>query len=125
MSRNKKRDWVTEGKRKAVEFSTNVLCKRLMNHGIRLDVRNNSVTTSSIYLKFEDVRLGSCTVRDHKGRAKYKYKWNLISGWDGESCVKDNGVNRFFYNFDQMAEMVEHIVNYHKAIERADQRVSH
>ena len=116
-----KRDWVTEGKAKAVRFVANTLIKRLHNHGIKVVVGNASITTSSLYLKFEDTRLGSLTVRDHKGRAKYRYKWNLISGYDGENVVMDKGVRRFFYNFDQVDQIIEHIKNYRNAIERNGQ----
>lgn len=58
-------------------------------------IRNRSVTTSSVYIKTPDGY--SMRVGDHKGREKYKYKWNLgpqysnIRGWR-----KDEGKWRYY-----------------------------
>lgn len=92
----------------------------LKRRGIPLTVSNRSVTTSSIYCMFDvDVRIGSLTVRDHPGKEKYRYKWNLHKGHCGDNhVVIDDGVTWYIYNFDQIKEMADHIANYYAAVKK-------
>lgn len=51
-----------------------------INNFISLNKLNNeAVTTNSIYLKFEDTKLGSIRISDHTGKSKYAYKLNIDS----------------------------------------------
>ena len=44
----------------------------------KIELRNKSITTSSIYCKTPDGR--SLRIGDHRGKEKYSYKWNLFPG---------------------------------------------
>ena len=74
--------------------------------------------SGSIYIKFEDVRIRSLRIADHKGISRYRYKWNLLSYWQLENKIVDHDYVRFYYNFNDYQEFVEHILNYEKAIKR-------
>lgn len=80
-------------------------------------------TTNSHYMKFRDRRLGSLTVRDHPGRKKYHYKWNLILGYDGEKIIKKDGVTRYYYNQNQILQLCNHIKNYAAYMDRIGPRL--
>jgi hypothetical protein len=79
-------------------------------------VFNRAANTSSVYLKFNDSRLRSLTVRDHKTIPKYRYKWNIVLGYTGPKNVIDKGVVRFMYNETQLDDLFSHIKNYQKKI---------
>lgn len=50
-----------------------------MREGIVV-MRYDSITTNSVYLKFDDGVLGSMRISDHKGKKRLKYKYNLTLG---------------------------------------------
>lgn len=92
------------------------LQKKLKAHGINLIINNKAVYTSSIYAVFSEPQLYSCTIRDHPGRPKYAYKWNLVKNYQGPVEKYRQGKRNFFYSFEQLDEMVNHIVRYYNKI---------
>lgn len=79
--------------------------------------------TGSIYIKFEDKRIGSLRIGDHQGRQKYRYRWNLwVGSMDLAYAENDRGVRRWHYSAVDVDRMVEHIYNYAHAIWRRDGR---
>ena len=58
----------------------------------------HSATTGSVYIRFEDVRIGSVRLGDHNGREKLKYKFNIRNdiGRKHKTWVKDDGVWRYY-----------------------------
>lgn len=70
-------------------------------------VRNSSVTTTSVYIKFEDERIGSLRIGDHPGKAKYAYRWNLEKGRSGE--LVDRGIRRYYYDWHEVNQMIHDI----------------
>jgi len=81
----------------------------LMERNIKLALHNEAVTTNSLYFKFENPLLGSLTVRDHKGKAKYSYRWNLQKNYTGPRMRKRNGIENFFYGFGEIEQMADDI----------------
>lgn len=79
---------------------------------------NSAITTSSHYLKFRDRRLGSLTIRDHPGRKKYYYKWNLIVGYQGERIIKKDGITRYFHSEESVLLLILHIRQYAAYMDR-------
>ena len=59
-------------------------------------MRNESVTTSSIYIKTPDGY--SLRVGDHDGKQKYKYKWNLRYGLSEKGHWQKEGSFWRFYS---------------------------
>ena len=47
-------------------------------------------TTGSVYIRFDDVRMGSIRIGDHPGREKLKYKWNIRLDKVKEGWRKDD-----------------------------------
>jgi len=72
---------------------------------------------SSTYFKFTDTRLGSLRMADHKGRAKYNFRWNLYCGtWKEE----DTKWKTHWYHVDDANEFVERIKQYAATIQKSD-----
>lgn len=95
----------------------NILESLLETEGIKFASKQRAFTTSSIYLKFDDERLRSLTVRDHPGIPKYRYKWNLFKGWQGSNEQVDRGVKRFYYSFNDVENLAKRIIQYKKTCE--------
>lgn len=76
-------------------------------------------TTGSTYVKFEDERIGSLRIADHPGRKRYRYRWNLITdGLDRPEKLNDRGINRWYYPAQDVTDLLRHIRNYVRAIDR-------
>lgn len=69
-------------------------------------------TTTSVYIKFNDDRLGSLTIRDHKGIKKCKYRWNLVIGYNGSPVVKGRGFVRYFYSEFTVRDLIDDVKRY-------------
>ncbi len=67
-----------------------------------------SAATGSQYIKFEDPRLGSLRIGDHKGREKYRYKWNLMVGGERRT-VQTGKILRHFYPISDIDAMCSEI----------------
>lgn len=92
--------------------AANRLISECEARGIVLRLGNKAVTTDSVYLKFDDERLRSVTVRTHPTKKKYRYKWNLYKAWQGPRKVSDRGVTRFYFPFSRISEMADRIEQY-------------
>jgi hypothetical protein len=79
-----------------------------------------AVTTSSVYLKFKDSRLRSLTIRDHKTIPKYRYKWNIVLGYNGQRKIVDNGASRFFYSEKELPLFYKSIRSYYSTIKKEE-----
>ena len=77
--------------------------------------------TDSVYVKFEDKRIGSLRIGDHDGREKYKYRWNLRSDMVTERVIKDNHVRRFYFPINKTYTLCKAIKGYADAIKRGDE----
>ena len=53
----------------------------------------------------------SCGIRisDHFGKAKYKYRFNLIKNYSGNRVVIDNNLIRFFYSYENIESLLSAI----------------
>ena len=67
--------------------------------------------SGSIYIKFNK-KCGSLRVGDHKGREKYRYKWEIRIDKEGKSVRLDRGVIRRVYGADSINKMIEDIKIY-------------
>lgn len=63
----------------------------------------------SVYIKFANEELRSIRVADHKGRSKYRYKWNLELNGDESRIIYDRGVERHFYKLVDLNLMIDDI----------------
>ena len=82
--------------------------KELGFHVLRLD----AVTTSSIYLKVDYGLCHSIRVGDHKGKKKYKYRYNVDISRKARGYSKNEGLIRHFFtgnkkDLDQLIRLVQ------------------
>lgn len=99
---------------------TTIIARRVQRElgDLGIYLYHKAVTTTSWYFKFGDERIRSLTVRDHRTKPKYRYKWNIVVGYAGPKKVLDDGVSRFFYSENEVDEFLEHIRRYHQTILR-------
>lgn len=73
------------------------LTRRLLKEFEPLGIYIYHVSTwDSVYIKFAHNELRSIRIGDHKGRQKYKYKWNI--DLEGKTRTEtDDGIKRFYY----------------------------
>ena len=74
----------------------------------------------SCYIKFGESRLRSLRIGDHRGRKKYRYKWNLRVNYKMFKREQDGKVVRFYYPILEYNDMVRHMVMYRNKILRDD-----
>lgn len=62
----------------------------------------------SVYIKFQDKRLGSIRISNHSQRNKYKYKWNILvdQGREISRSEYQNSVLRRYYSDDRLATFI-------------------
>ena len=68
-------------------------------------------TTKSVYLKLDYGACCGIRISDHRGKKKYKYKFNLIKQYEGSKTVLDKGFIRLFYNYNNTEELITDIQN--------------
>lgn len=76
--------------------------KRLRGHGAYL---YHAAMTGSHYVKFSDPRIGSLRIADHRGKDKYRYKWNLMHGAQ-RATDYDGHVKREYYGFGDLEQFL-------------------
>ena len=72
----------------------------------------------SVYNKFEDSRIGSIRIGDHKGREKYSYRFNLEIGGVTRCEYDQHGYKRWYYHNKEWKRLVLHIKRYYNSIIR-------
>ncbi|ADY13652.1 hypothetical protein [Sphaerochaeta globosa] len=97
---------------------TTIIARRVQRElgDLGIYLHNKAVTTTSWYFKFKDERIRSLTVRDHKTKPEYRYKWNIVIGYTGPKKVLDRGVPRYFYSENEVDEFLEHVRRYYQTI---------
>lgn len=102
------------------KLPTTIIARRVQRElgDLGIYLYHKAVTTSSWYFKFKDERIRSLTVRDHKTKPKYRYKWNIVIGYTGQRRVMDRGVPRYFYSENEVDDFLTHIQSYYATIMR-------
>lgn len=98
---------------KEIEVS-NKLIKDLKKQGFKIH-RYYAKTTKSIYLKLDYGVCGGIRISDHKGKKKYRYKFNLIKKYNGIKQVNDRGYIRLFYDYNKTKELLNDVQNEKKS----------
>lgn len=80
------------------------IMKRLYDEGFSV-LYYYSMSTSSVYIKLDYGVAHSITVRDHPGKKKYDYKFNVIDGLD-ESYSSDG---RHYFKPSDFEQLIESI----------------
>ena len=74
-------------------------------------------TTGSVYIRFDDSRMCSIRIGNHKGRNKLKYKYNLRNDISKEQWKKDEDVWRFYLPLNMWKSLIPVLVNRHNQIQ--------
>ena len=91
-------------KKREIQVS-NELIKKLKEKGYLIH-KYYAKTTKSIYLKVDYGVCCGIRISDHKGKKKYKYKFNLIKKYNGPKEVLDGGYKRYFYDYKNTNELI-------------------
>jgi hypothetical protein len=85
----------------------NKLVIELTELGIKCYIYHTA-TTGSIYIRFEDIRIGSIRLGDHDGKEKLKYKFNIRSDISRKHkrWLKDGDVWRFYLRQDDWRQII-------------------
>ena len=86
------------------------LVQRLKSEGFIVQ-RYDAYSTSSVYLKLDFGLAYTVRISDHSGKSHLRYTYNLIKGYKGKNLIKQDGVWRQYYNFDQLEEMIARIIS--------------
>lgn len=70
--------------------------------------RYNSMSTDSIYLKFDYGVCNSLRISNHGGKPEYKYRYNLIIG--GETNIIEDKFIRYYYNENDIVQLIQQII---------------
>ena len=94
------------------ESIANNVLNELNNCGIKCYLWHKA-QTGSIYIRFEDQRIGSIRIGDHAGREKLKYKFNIRSDikYRIPKWVKDKNIWRVYVHTSKWRAIIPIIVN--------------
>lgn len=87
---------------------SNRLIKKLKENGFQIN-RYYAYGTKSIYLKIDYGVCCGIRISDHRGKKKYRYKFNIINRYNGPKQINDRGYIRLFYNYNETDEVVKDI----------------
>jgi hypothetical protein len=97
-------------KRKQEIDVSNKLIEKLKEKGFQIN-KYYAKTTKSIYLKLDYGVCGGIRISDHRGKKKYRYKFNLIKQYSGPKQINDKGYIRLFYDYNNTEELVDDVQN--------------
>lgn len=98
----------------------NIIVNKLNKEGIQAYVWHNA-THGSAYIRFEDSRIGSIRIADHKGRKHLNYRWNIRSDFPiGHSrWHKVVGRWRYYTHTSNWVKIIPHIIERKNKIEQS------
>lgn len=96
--------------RKKEIMVANRVIKELKHKGFQIN-QYYAKTTRSIYLKIDYGVCGGIRISDHKGKEKYRYKFNLLEQYKGPRQINDSGYIKMFYDYNNTEKLVSDIQN--------------
>ena len=85
------------------------IVKELKKHDFIISTYH-SYTTSSIYIKLDYGVANGIRIADHKGKKKYKYRYNVMNDLEADYREKDCGFERFYYRPKHIKKMINQII---------------
>ncbi len=86
----------------------NKIIPKLLDLGFILH-RYDAYSTNSIYIKLDYGISCGIRISDHNGKTKYRYRFNLIKDYKGNKVVRDNGLIRFYYSFNEINKLIKDV----------------
>ncbi len=96
-------------RKKQIKVANKVI-KELKHKGFQIN-QYYAKTTRSIYLKIDYGVCGGIRISDHRGKKKYRYKFNLIEQYKGPKQINDRGYIRMFYDYNNTEKLISDIQN--------------
>ena len=96
-------------RKQEIEISDKII-KALKEKGFQIN-KYYAKKTKSIYLKLDYGACCGVRISDHKGIEKYKYKFNVLKQYTGPKEIKDRGIDRWFYDYNNTEELINDIQN--------------
>lgn len=94
----------------------NELIELLKKEGINAYIWHTA-TTGSVYVRFEDPRIGSVRIGNHDGREKYQYKFNIRADKKGEGFwTKSQNIWRYYQPLHSWHKIIPVIVKRQKDV---------
>jgi len=91
------------------------LRKALDRNGIKTVVYKIA-QSGSIYIKFENTKMGSLRIGDHQERSKYAYRWQIRTDLEEYQLVDEKGHKQFMYPSSKINDLIGHISNYYRKV---------
>ena len=70
----------------------------------------HSYSTSSIYIKLDYGVANGIRIADHKGKKKYKYRYNVMQDIENNYSEIDGGFERFYYTTTSIKKLILKVV---------------
>ena len=100
-------------RKEEIEVS-NKLIKELKQRGFKIN-RYYAHGTKSIYLKLDYGACCGIRISDHKGKKRYRYRFNIIKNYKVPRKVLDRWYVRLYYDYNKIKEVISDIQNEKKA----------
>ena len=98
---------------------------KLSKEGIPAYIHSEA-RTGSVYIRFEDARIGSVRIADHPGIEKYRYKWNVRTDREFRQKEEEHGWKqddntwRLFCTPETRDQIIQAIKDRNTKIEKGD-----
>ena len=96
--------------RSFIAIANEIIKKLKDGYGIHSYIYHKAVTSNSVYVKFEDNRIGSIRLADHTGRGKYRYRFNVRSDIPESYTENDRGVLRYYFRCEHTDTLVDVVI---------------
>lgn len=99
------------------ESVANEIIDSLKKNGVECYLYH-AATTGSAYIRFNDARIGSIRLGDHKGRSQYSYKWNVRSDFPIRHSRWHNVNNkwRYYAHIDKWRDIIPLIIETQRTV---------
>lgn len=72
----------------------------------------HSCTTNSVYIKLDYGLANGIRIADHRGKKKYKYRYNVMNDLKEDYMAIDDGFERYYFMPSNIKKMILKIVLY-------------
>lgn len=85
------------------------LCDLLNSQGVPVYIYNTAATGSCYFRIRGCHKCRSIRLSDHRGRVKYRFKYNLFLNEMGYKMEQDGNVWRHYYGIDEVDRLITHL----------------
>lgn len=86
----------------------------------RLEPNVHVAQSGSVYIEFNDSRLGQLRIGNHAEKEDLGYRWQIRTDVREYAIDESKGHKQFIYPADMVRSLCEHIKNYHRVVKRSN-----